>query len=87
MQQAVQNLTEINLAIQSYMKLSIGNVAWPIGVTQIGIHERSAHSRIQGGSQRANVMIDEPTRLWITSVKRLISFQEWWIKYGSENNK
>lgn len=67
-----------NLAIESYMKLSIGNVAWPIGVTSVGIHARSAHSKIQGtDGQVANVMLDEGTRLWITSIKRLITFHEW----------
>lgn len=64
------------LATQSYLKLSIGNVAWPIGVTSVGIHARSAHERIQGKDKIANVMLDEPTRLWITSVKRLITFAE-----------
>ncbi|SCU82342.1 LADA_0C04588g1_1 [Lachancea dasiensis] len=67
---------QFSLAIQSYMKLSIGNVAWPIGVTSIGIHARSAHERIQGNDKIANVMLDETTRLWITSVKRLISFTQ-----------
>ncbi|SCU87527.1 LAFA_0E07272g1_1 [Lachancea sp. 'fantastica'] len=61
-------------ATQSYLKLSIGNVAWPIGVTSVGIHARSAHERIQGRDKIANVMLDETTRLWITSVKRLVSF-------------
>ncbi|SCV02715.1 LAME_0H04478g1_1 [Lachancea meyersii CBS 8951] len=61
-------------ATQSYLKLSIGNVAWPIGVTSVGIHARSAQERIQGRDKIANVMLDEPTRLWITSVKRLVSF-------------
>ncbi|SCV00367.1 LANO_0F06502g1_1 [Lachancea nothofagi CBS 11611] len=67
---------QFSLATQSYMKLSIGNVAWPIGVTSVGIHARSAQERIQGKDKIANVMLDEPTRLWITSIKRLISFSE-----------
>lgn len=74
----LQQPKEINLAVQSYMKLSIGNVAWPIGVTSVGIHARSAHSKIQGGRNAANIMIDERTRLWITSIKRLIIFEEWY---------
>ncbi|QHS73328.1 mRNA splicing protein PRP18 [Saccharomyces paradoxus] len=74
----LQQPKEINLAVQSYMKLSIGNVAWPIGVTSVGIHARSAHSKIQGGRNAANIMIDERTRLWITSIKRLITFEEWY---------
>lgn len=69
-------LKQWSLALQSYMKLSIGNVAWPIGVTQIGIHERSAHSKITGQSKIANIMLDEFTRRWITTIKRLITFAE-----------
>ncbi|GAV55831.1 hypothetical protein ZYGR_0AY02240 [Zygosaccharomyces rouxii] len=63
-------------ATESYMKLSIGNVAWPIGVTSVGIHARSSQSRIQGDHNVANIMLDDRTRLWITSVKRLITFKE-----------
>ncbi|CAR29537.1 hypothetical protein ZYGR_0AD02190 [Zygosaccharomyces rouxii] len=67
---------EFQQATESYMKLSIGNVAWPIGVTSVGIHARSAQSRIQGDHNVANIMVDDRTRLWITSVKRLITFRE-----------
>lgn len=67
---------EYTRATESYMKLSIGNVAWPIGVTSIGIHARSAHEKITGSNKIANVMLDDITRLWITSIKRLITFQE-----------
>lgn len=63
-------------ATESYMKLSIGNVAWPIGVTNVGIHARSSQSRIQGDNNVANIMLDDKTRLWITCVKRLITFRE-----------
>ncbi|CAI4062109.1 hypothetical protein SKDZ_07G2590 [Saccharomyces kudriavzevii ZP591] len=77
----LQQPKQTNLAIQSYMKLSIGNVAWPIGVTSVGIHARSAHSKIQGGQSAANIMIDERTRLWITSIKRLITFEEWYSSH------
>lgn len=65
-----------SLALQSYMQLSIGNVAWPIGVTQIGIHERAAHSKIAGREKVANVVRDDCTRRWITAVKRLATFVE-----------
>ncbi|KAG7663404.1 uncharacterized protein J8A68_003056 [[Candida] subhashii] len=63
-------------ANESYMKLSIGNVAWPIGVLNVGIHARSSASRITGEKKSANIMIDEKTRRWITSVKRLITAME-----------
>ncbi|KAK7202977.1 hypothetical protein BZA70DRAFT_284415 [Myxozyma melibiosi] len=69
-----------------YLKLSIGNAAWPIGVTAVGIHARSARERITGDGdsrkglnkslQVAHVMSDERTRKWLTSVKRLITFAE-----------
>ena len=29
-------------AVDNYIKLDIGNSPWPIGVTMVGIHERSA---------------------------------------------
>jgi pre-mRNA-splicing factor 18 len=34
-------------ANDSYMQLAIGNSPWPMGVTAVGIHERSASDRIQ----------------------------------------
>lgn len=73
---------EIEISLQIYLKLSIGDVAWPIGVSDIGIHSRSARSKISRFSKDidiANIMIDEPTRLWIISIKRLISFRSWFI--------
>lgn len=79
----LQQPNETNQAIESYMKLSIGNVAWPIGVTSVGIHARSAHSKIQGeNGQVANIMLNDKTRLWITSIKRLITFNEWFNRRG-----
>ncbi|KAK9333967.1 hypothetical protein V1520DRAFT_285935 [Lipomyces starkeyi] len=73
-------------ANDAYLKLSIGNAAWPIGVTAVGIHERSARERITGQDvdgklgktsvQIAHVMSDEKTRKWLTAVKRLITFSE-----------
>lgn len=74
---------EIELSLQIYLKLSIGDIAWPIGVSDIGIHSRSAQSKIsrfnKDDNDIANIMIDESTRLWIISIKRLISFKSWFI--------
>ncbi|KHC37660.1 pre-mRNA-splicing factor 18 [Candida albicans P76055] len=67
---------EFNKANESYMKLSIGNVCWPIGVVNVGIHARSAASKITGASNVSNIMLSESTRRWIISIKRLISFKE-----------
>lgn len=65
-------------ANEAYMKLSIGNVAWPIGVKSIGIHESSYTQKISGDNRLkgSNIMIDDKTRRWITAVKRIISFVE-----------
>lgn len=59
-------------ANDAYLKLSIGNAPWPIGVTMVGIHERSAREKI--GSNQANqvahVLNDEVSRKYIQSLKR-----------------
>ena len=34
-------------ANDTYLKLAIGNAPWPIGVTAVGIHERSAQEKIK----------------------------------------
>ncbi|KAI5951976.1 hypothetical protein KGF54_005051 [Candida jiufengensis] len=67
---------EFNKANESYMKLSIGNVCWPIGVVNVGIHARSSSSRITGSKSVSNIMINDSTRRWIISVKRLINYKE-----------
>lgn len=56
-----------------YLRLSIGNAPWPIGVTMVGIHERSAHEKITSSSV-AHVLNDEISRKWIQAVKRLMTF-------------
>ena len=63
-------------ANESYMKLSIGNVAWPIGVQNVGIHARSASLKIAGATKAANIMVDDKTRRWITAIKRIITATE-----------
>lgn len=60
-------------ASDTYLRLSIGNAPWPIGVTMVGIHERSAHEKINSGSV-AHALNDEVTRKWIQSIKRLMTF-------------
>ena len=67
---------QFNKANESYMKLSIGNVCWPIGVVNVGIHARSSSLRITGSKNVSNIMMNELTRKWIISVKRLINFKE-----------
>ena len=56
-------------ANDAYLRLSIGNAAWPIGVTHVGIHERSAREGIAEGVI-AHVLNDQVSRKWIQAVKR-----------------
>lgn len=65
-------------ANEAYMKLSIGNVAWPIGVRDVGIHARAADAKITGNDKTsvANIMQNEKTRRWIIAVKRLLNYCE-----------
>ncbi|RFU34750.1 hypothetical protein B7463_g1526, partial [Scytalidium lignicola] len=46
-------------ANDGYLRLSIGKAAWPIGVTMVGIHERSAREKLHE-SDKGHVMGDEP---------------------------
>jgi pre-mRNA-splicing factor 18 len=55
-------------ANDAYLTLSIGNAAWPIGVTSVGIHERSAREKITDNI--AHVLNDEVSRKYIQAVKR-----------------
>uniref|UniRef100_A0A1J3F5Z2 Pre-mRNA-splicing factor 18 n=1 Tax=Noccaea caerulescens TaxID=107243 RepID=A0A1J3F5Z2_NOCCA len=59
-------------AMDQYIKLAIGNAPWPIGVTMVGIHERSAREKIHTNSV-AHMMNDETTRKYLQSVKRLMT--------------
>jgi pre-mRNA-splicing factor 18 len=60
-------------AMDHYIKLAIGNAPWPIGVTMVGIHERSAREKIYTNSV-AHIMNDETTRKYLQSIKRLMTF-------------
>ncbi|XP_010038093.2 pre-mRNA-splicing factor 18 [Eucalyptus grandis] len=60
-------------AMDHYIKMAIGNAPWPIGVTMVGIHERSAREKIYTNSV-AHIMNDETTRKYLQSVKRLMTF-------------
>lgn len=62
-------------AMDQYIKLAIGNAPWPIGVTMVGIHERSAREKIYTNSV-AHIMNDETTRKYLQSVKRLMTFAQ-----------
>lgn len=62
-------------ANDAYLRLSIGNAPWPIGVTMVGIHERSAREKI-ATDQVAHVLNDEVSRKYIQSLKRLLTFSQ-----------
>ncbi|KAF8454439.1 Prp18 domain-containing protein [Kalaharituber pfeilii] len=63
-----------------YLKLSIGNAAWPIGVTMVGIHERSAREKLHEKGMAAHIMSDEVTRKYLQSIKRCLKFcQTRWL--------
>ncbi|KAI0023139.1 Prp18 [Xylariomycetidae sp. FL0641] len=63
-------------ANDGYLRLSIGKAAWPIGVTMVGIHERSAREKLHDGSERGHVMGDEVTRKYLQSIKRCLTFAQ-----------
>ncbi|KAL1949790.1 hypothetical protein VTO73DRAFT_8671 [Trametes versicolor] len=69
-------------ANDSYLRLSIGNAPWPIGVTMVGIHERSAREKISA-DQVAHVLNDEVSRKYIQSLKRILTFAQ--TKYPPED--
>ena len=58
-----------------YLRMAIGNAAWPIGVTMVGIHARSAREKISHGST-PHVLNDEVQRKYIQCVKRLMTLHQ-----------
>ncbi|KAM3532361.1 hypothetical protein NHJ13051_000347 [Beauveria bassiana] len=62
-------------ANDGYLRLSIGKAAWPIGVTMVGIHERSAREKLHDG-EKGHVMGDEVTRKFLQSIKRCLTFAQ-----------
>ncbi|KAI2626715.1 hypothetical protein GGR54DRAFT_482019 [Hypoxylon sp. NC1633] len=62
-------------ANDGYLRLSIGKAAWPIGVTMVGIHERSAREKLHDG-ERGHIMSDEVTRKFLQSIKRCLTFAQ-----------
>lgn len=69
------NNNQYKEAHTAYMRLAIGNSAWPMGVTMVGIHERAGRSKIST-SEIAHILDDETTRKYIQMIKRLISYAE-----------
>ncbi|KAF2717310.1 Prp18-domain-containing protein [Polychaeton citri CBS 116435] len=64
-------------ANDAYLRLSIGKAAWPIGVTMVGIHERSAREKLhETGKNAAHILADETTRKMLQGIKRCLSFAQ-----------
>ncbi|PGH10702.1 hypothetical protein AJ79_05293 [Helicocarpus griseus UAMH5409] len=64
-------------ANDGYLRLSIGKAAWPIGVTMVGIHERSAREKLHESDKgQAHIMSDEITRKFLQSIKRCLTFAQ-----------
>lgn len=59
-----------------YLTLCIGKAAWPIGVTMVGIHERSAREKLHESDKQAHIMSDEVTRKYLQAIKRCLSFAQ-----------
>merc|ERR1712093_940798 len=58
--------------------IAIGNAPWPIGVTQVGIHTKSASREKISTSHlnknaAAHVMGDEATRKYLHGMKRMLT--------------
>lgn len=68
-------------ANDAYLRLSIGKAAWPIGVTMVGIHERSAREKLHEtekgkGDEKAHILADETTRKMLQGIKRCLSYAQ-----------
>ncbi|TKA26694.1 hypothetical protein B0A50_04802 [Salinomyces thailandicus] len=75
----ITHLAQLRRYVQAndaYLRLSIGKAAWPIGVTMVGIHERSAREKLGGEGGRAHILSDEVTRKILQGVKRSLSFAQ-----------
>jgi len=71
-------------AHDSYLRMAIGNAPWPMGVTMVGIHERSAREKIHS-NQIAHVLNDETQRKYIQAFKRIMTFCQ--RKYPTDPSK
>ncbi|CAK3978556.1 mRNA splicing factor [Lecanosticta acicola] len=63
-------------ANDAYLRLSIGKAAWPIGVTMVGIHERSAREKLHETENQAHILSDETTRKMLQGIKRCLSYAQ-----------
>lgn len=63
----VQHCEEGNFvkANDEYMRTAIGNAAWPMGLTMVGIHERSGREKISTSKVRKVPPSPPPALLWL----------------------
>lgn len=59
-------------ATSHYIEMSVGNAAWPIGVTMVGIHARTGREKISQNNI-AHALNDETQRKYVQAIKRLIT--------------
>eukprot|EP01061_Rhynchopus_euleeides_P023065 TRINITY_DN37580_c0_g1_i1.p1 TRINITY_DN37580_c0_g1~~TRINITY_DN37580_c0_g1_i1.p1 ORF type:complete len:367 (+),score=136.10 TRINITY_DN37580_c0_g1_i1:122-1222(+) len=59
-------------AMEVYQSMAVGNAAWPLGVTQVGIHSRAGRERISTNKQ-AHILNSETQRKYIQGFKRLLT--------------
>lgn len=59
-------------ATSHYIEMSVGNAAWPIGVTMVGIHARTGREKISQNNI-AHALNDETQRKYVQGIKRLIT--------------
>lgn len=62
-------------AKEAYMRLAIGNQAWPMGVTTVTFHDRPNRHNI-GEDNVAHILNDETTRKYVQMIKRLSTYAE-----------
>lgn len=62
-------------ANDAYLRMAIGNAAWPIGVTNVGIHSRTGREKIFA-QNIAHVLNDETQRKYIQAIKRIMTYSQ-----------
>jgi hypothetical protein len=81
-------LREYRDAQKIYYLLSIGNAAWPVGMSMFGSHERAnMEAGVKETASIAHILSDETTRKYIQSFKRLMTHAQtiWPNKTPSKN--
>jgi len=62
-------------ANNAYLRLSIGESPWPLGITMTQIHVRPGHEKIKA-KNISHIFNDESQRRYIQGVKRLMTFSQ-----------